>query len=80
MGKKSSLSQVHCAEFVTLYKEGYSNRKISAKCDVNKTAVHIAIVNWRLRTNYGNLKRSGRTKNHCERPSINEKDGCTIPN
>ena len=62
MGKKSSLSQVQRAEIVTLHKEGYLERKISSKCDVSKTAVHRAIINWRLRINYSDLKRSGRPK------------------
>ena len=61
-GKKPSLSQVQHAEIVTLHKEGYSEHKISAKCDVRKTAVHRAIINWRLRKNYSDLKRSGGPK------------------
>ena len=36
MGKKPSLSQVQRAEIVTLHKKGYSERKISTKCDVTK--------------------------------------------
>ena len=59
MGKKPSLSQVQRAEIVTLHKEGYSEHKISAKCDFSKTAVYRAIINWR---NYSDLKRSGRPK------------------
>ena len=60
MGKKLSLSQVHRAKIVTLYKEDHSKRQISAKCDVSKTAIHTVVVNWRLRRNYNDLNRSGR--------------------
>ena len=45
-GQKMSLSQVQRAQIVTLYREGYSERKISAKCNVSKTAVSTAIINW----------------------------------
>ena len=60
MGKKPSLSHVQRA--LTLHKEGYSERKISAKCNVSKTAVHKAIINWRLGRNYSDLKTSGKLK------------------
>ena len=72
MGKKPSLSQVQRAEIVTLRKEGYSERKISAKWDVSKTAVHRATINWRLRRNYSDLKRSERSK------KANVRDNCLI--
>ena len=60
--QKPFLNQVQRAEIITLYKKGYSERKISAKCYVSKTAIHTAIVNWRLRRNYSDLKRSRRPK------------------
>ena len=44
-GQKTSLNQAQHAQIVTLYIEGYSERKISTKCNVSKTAVHTAIVN-----------------------------------
>ena len=59
MVKKSSRSQVQRVEIATLHKEGCSERKINAKCDISKAAVHRAIINWRLRRNYSDLKRSG---------------------
>ena len=62
MGKKPSLSQVQRAEIAKLYKKGYSERKISAKYDVSKTAISEVVINWRLRKNYSDLKRSGRPK------------------
>ena len=45
-----------------LYREGYSKRKLSAKCNVSKIAAHTAIVNWGLRGSCTDLKRSGRPK------------------
>ena len=60
--QKTSLRQVQHAQIVTLYKEGYSESKIGAKCNVSITAVYTAIVNWRLRGSYSNLKRSGRPR------------------
>ena len=62
MCKKTSLNQVQRDGIVTLYKESYSERKIGAKCDVCKRAIHTAIVNWRLRRNYSDSKRSGKPK------------------
>ena len=44
-GQKTSLSQVQRAQFATLYRVGYSERKGGAKCNVSKTALYIAIVN-----------------------------------
>ena len=66
--RKTSLSQVQRAQIVTLYTEGFLERIINAKCNVDKTVVFTAIVNWRLRRSYCDLKRSGRPKeNQCER-------------
>ena len=62
MGKKMSLSQGQRAQIVTLYRESYSEPKISAKCKVSKIAVHATMINWRLRRIYSDSKRSGRPK------------------
>ena len=61
-GQKTSLNQVQRIQIVTLFRDGYSERKISTKCNVSKTAVHTAIVNWRLKRSYSNSKRSGNPK------------------
>ena len=45
---------------MTVYEKGYSERKISAKYNISKIAVHNAIINWRLSRSYSDLKRSGR--------------------
>ena len=65
-GQKIISQSSSTAQVVTLYREGHSECKISAKC-VSKTAAHIAVVNWRLRSSYSNLKKSGRPKKTTER-------------
>ena len=57
-----SLSQAQRAQIAKSYIEGYTARKIGAKCDVSKTAVHAAMINWRLRRSCSELKSSGRSK------------------
>ena len=54
--------QFQSAQIVTLLEVGHLECKIGAKSNVGKTAVCIAIVNWRLRRSYSDLKRSGRLK------------------
>ena len=48
MGKKASLSEVKHAQIVILHKEGLSERLISEKVECSKTAVHQAIVKFKL--------------------------------
>ena len=48
MGKKASLSEVKRAQIVILHKEGLSERLISEKVECSKTAVHQAIVKFKL--------------------------------
>ena len=62
LGKKTFFRQVKSAQIAALCKDGLSERNISAKYNVGKTAVYITIVNWRLRRSYSDLKRSGRPK------------------
>ena len=62
VGQKSFFRQVESAKIVASCKDGLSERNIRAKYNVGKTAVCIAIVNWRLRRSYSDLKRSGKPK------------------
>ena len=62
MGKKSSLSQVQHAQSVTLHREGFSESKVSAKCNVSKTEVYTTIANCIPRRSYSDLKRSDQSK------------------
>ena len=43
MGRKKPLSEVQRSQSIALHKEGLSERKISAKLKVSKTAVHQSI-------------------------------------
>ena len=60
MGKKSSLFETKRSQIVVFTKEGYSERKISAKIGCSKTAVHLAIANFYNYGSYKDLNRSGR--------------------
>ena len=43
IGQKMSLRQAQSAQVAILYRDGHLERKISAKFNVSKTAVHTAI-------------------------------------
>lgn len=62
MGKKASLSEIQRAQIVILCNEGQSERKISEKLNVSKTAVHQAIVKFKNTGLYSDQKRSGRPR------------------
>ena len=62
MGKKSSLSDNKRAKIVTLFNEGYSERQISVKVSCCKTAVHTAIVNFKISGSFRDKKRCGRPR------------------
>ena len=62
MGKKASLSETQRAQIVILCKEGQSERKISEKLNVSKTAVHQTIVKFKNTGLYSDQKRSGRPR------------------
>ena len=62
MGKKASLSEIQRAQVVILSREGLSEREISEKMSVGKTAVHQAIVKYRKSGVYSDQKRSGRSR------------------
>ena len=60
--KKQSLSQVQRVKIVTLFQEGYSERKISEKTGCSKTVVHNAIHKFRNDGSFSDRKRSGRPR------------------
>jgi len=47
MGKKRSLSEAQRAQIVILRQEGYTERAISERFAVSKTAVHQAVVKFK---------------------------------
>jgi transposase len=62
MGKKASLNETQRAQIVILCKEGQSERQISEKLSVSKTAVHQAIMKFKKSGLYCDQKRSGRPR------------------
>ena len=60
--KKASLSEVKHAQIVILHKEGQSECLISENVECSKTAVHQAIVKFKICGSYVDTKRSGRPR------------------
>jgi len=60
MGKKRSLSEAQRAQIMNLRQEGYTERAISERLAVSKTAVHQAVVKLKNCGSYSDCKRSGR--------------------
>ena len=62
MGRKSSLSLAQRVQIVTLHQEGYSERMISERTQVSKTAVHNAVVKFNTDGTFHDKKRCGRPR------------------
>ena len=62
MGKKSSVTDEKRAKTVALHEVGFSEREISLKVNVSKTAVQQFISKFKISGNYTDLKRSGRLR------------------
>jgi len=62
MGKKRSLSEAQRAQIVILRQEGYTERAISERLAVSKTAVYQAVVKFKNCGSYSDCKRSGRPR------------------
>ena len=62
MGRKKSLSEVQRSPIIALHNEGLSERNISAKLKVSKTAVHQSIKKFEQYGSYKDLPRSGRPR------------------
>ena len=60
MRKKTSISEERRAQINLLSEEGYSERQISIRQGVSKTAVHQAIAKFQKYGIYTDRKRSGR--------------------
>ena len=75
MGKKRSLTVDKRAKIVALHEVGFSEREISVKVNVSKTAVHQAICKFQTTGKYTDLKRSGRPRKTTTR---DKKDGNAI--
>ena len=60
MGKKTSILEEKQAEINLLSEKGYSERQISIRLGVSKTAVHQAIAKFQKYGIYTDRKRSGR--------------------
>ena len=60
MGKKTSILAEKRAQINLLSEEGYSERQISIRIGVSKTAVHQAIAKFQKYGMYMDRKRSGR--------------------
>ena len=65
MGKKPSLSYVHHAQIVSVYKGGYSEHSISERIKRSKNAVHNAVAKFKKTGTYSDPKWSG-----CSRKSM----------
>ena len=70
MGKKRSLSEAQRAQIVILRQEGYTERAISERLAVSKTAVHQAVVKFKNCGSYSDCKRSGRPRKTTRRDNI----------
>jgi len=70
MGKKRSLSEAQRAHIVILRQEGYTERAISERLAVSKTAVHQAVVKFKNCGSYSDRKRSGRPRKTTRRDDI----------
>ena len=62
LGRKKSLSEVQRGQIVALHNEGLSERKITAKLKVSKTAVHQSIKKFKQYGSNKDLHRSGRPR------------------
>ena len=62
-----SLSEVQRGQIITLHMKGLSERKISAKLKVSKTAVHQSIKKFEQHGSYKDLPRSGRPRKNTVR-------------
>jgi len=62
MGKKRSLSEAQRAQIVILCQEGYTERAISERLAVSKSAVHQAVIMFKNCGSYSDCKRSGRLR------------------
>jgi len=60
MGNKRSLYEAQQAQIVILCQEGYTERAVSERLAVSKTAVHQAVVEFKNCGSYSDCKRSGR--------------------
>jgi len=70
MGKKRSLSEAQRAQIVILREEGCTERAISERLAVSKTAVHQAVVKFKNCGPYSDCKRSGRPRKTTRRHDI----------
>jgi len=70
MGKKRSLSEAQGGPIVILRQEGYTERAISERLAVSKTAVHQALVKFKNCGSYSDCKRSGRPRKTNRRDAI----------
>jgi len=70
MGKKGSLSEAQRAQIVILRQEGYTERAISERLSVSKTAVHQAVVKFKNCGSYSDCTRSGRPRKTTRRNDI----------
>jgi len=70
MGKKRSHSEAQRAQIVILRQEGYTERAISERLAVSKTAVHQAVVTFKDCGSYLDCKRSSRPPKTTRRDDI----------
>jgi len=70
MGEKRSLSEAQQAQIVILRQEGYTERAISERLAVSKSAVHQAVVKFKNCGSYSDCKRSGRQRKTTRRDDI----------
>jgi len=69
LGKKRSLSKAQRAQIVILRQDGYTERAISERLVVSKTAVHQAVVKFKTCRSYSDCK-SGRPRKPTRRDDI----------
>jgi len=70
MSKKRSLSEAQRAQIVILRQEGFTDRAISERLTVSKTAAHQAVVKFKNCGFYSACKRSGRPRKTTRRDDI----------
>ena len=70
MGKKRSLSEAQRAQILILRQPGYTERTISERLAVSKTAAHDAVVKFKNCGSYSDCKRSGRPRKTTRRDDI----------
>ena len=70
MCKKRSLSEAQRAQILILRQEGYTERAISKRLAVSKTAVHQAVVKFKNCGSYSDCERSGRPRKTTRRDDI----------